>query len=690
MDTFQPLVVKGACPHDCPDTCALETTVVDGRAVAIRGAKAHATTGGVLCTKVAHYLERTYHPERVLTPLKRAGPKGQGRFEAISWDAALDEIARRFEATIAAHGAEAILPYSYAGNMALLANMSLGSRLFHALGASQLDRTICSSAGGAGITYTLGGKVGMTMQGFADAELIVLWGANPIASNLHLWGYVQEAKRKGARLIAIDPYRSLSAAKCHLHLAVRPGSDAALALGVMHCLIRDDRLDHDYIARHTLGFAGLRTRAAEYPPARVAAITGLTVAEIEALAADYGATRRSAIRLNYGLQRHYGGGMAVRTIACLPALTGAWREASGGVLLSSSGHYPVRAEYLERPDLMPRRGGRLPRSVNMSALGEALTTLADPPVKALFVYNANPAAVAPDTNRVIAGLGREDLFTVVHDSFLTDTADYADIVLPATTHLENFDIHKSYGHRSILINHPAIAPLGESRSNNAMFRALAKALGLTEPALFESDASLAEHAFDWEHATLAGLSFERLQQTGWVDLAIPAAPFADGGFPTPSGKCEFHSASLARAGFDPLPTWLAPRESLEADPALAGRYPLSLNTPPERNFLNSTFANLERFRTGKTPTLVIHPRDAQVRAIADGDTVRVFNDRGSIRLTAQVSADSRPGTVTALSVWWRKHSPDGQNVNALTSQALTDLAGGATFYDCLVEVQRVI
>jgi len=681
-------IVRGACPHDCPDTCALETTVVNGRAISVRGAKDHPTTQGVLCTKVANYLDRTYHPDRLTTPLLRAGSKGPGgTFAPISWDDAIGRIAKELKRVVRDHGAEAILPYSYAGNMGMLSNASLDRRFFHAIGASQLDRTICSSAGAAGMNYTLGTRAGTAMEAFADAELIVLWGTNPIASNLHLWTYVQEAKRRGAKLISIDPYKSLAAEKCHLHLPIVPGTDAALALGLMHCLIRDDRLDHDYIQRHTLGFDALKIRAAEYPPSRVAELTGLSVEVIEQLARDYGATKKSAIRVNYGLQRHAGGGMAVRTIACLPALTGAWREACGGVLLSTSGMYPARSNALERPDLMPGWPHNPPRTINMSAVGDALLDTSKP-VQVLFVYNSNPAAVAPDSNKVIAGLMREDLFTVVHDSFLTDTADYADIVLPATTHLENFDIHKSYGHRTVLINHPAIDPVGEAKANNSVFRLLASVMGLNDPCHYENDDDLARSALDWNDSRLAHTDYQELKETGWVALNIPAAVFADGGFPTPSGKCEFFSQTLADQGQDPLPTYIPHREN-GADAGLAEHYPLSLNSPPERNFLNTTFANIERFTEPLgTPKVMLNPADATRRNIGDGDVVEVFNERGSIRLTAQVSDKTREGVATALSIWWRKNSPDGQNINVLTSQALTDLGGGATFYDCLVEVRK--
>lgn len=677
--------VRGACPHDCPDTCALLTTVEDGRAVAIAGGPDHPNTAGVLCTKVARYLERTYSPDRLLYPLKRIGPKGSGQFAPIGWDEAIETIASRFqEIADSPDGPEAILPYSYAGTMGLVQSSGMDRRFFHRLGASILDRTICSSAGFEGYKATIGATVGTDPECFADAKLIILWGTNPVVSNLHLWRQVQEAKRRGAKLIAIDPYRSQSAQKCHEHLALLPGTDAALALALMHCLIRDDRIDHDYLARFTTGFEALKARVADWTPEHAATITGLSAEAIEGLAADYGGIRPTAIRVNYGLQRHGGGGMAMRTIACLPALTGDWRFASGGILLSTSGTYPMNTAALERPDLLPNR----PRHVNMSAIGNALLD-ARPPIRALYVYNANPVAVAPEGRKVVQGFSREDLFTVVHDSFLTDTADYADIVLPATTQLEHFDIHKSYGHLDVLVNHPAIAPLGEAKPNSEVFRLLARRLGFTDPALFESDLDIARQAFVWDHPRMRGVDWTTLVERGWARLSVPDpfTPFAQGNFFTPSGKCEFYSETLAAQGIDPLPHFTPPHESRASAPELAARFPLALISPPARNFLNSSFGHLSRFREEEGgPRLELHPDDAAARKLKDGAEVRVFNDRGEYRARLRITDRVRAGVAMSPSIWWRKLSPDGRNVNEVTSQKLTDMGGTAAFYDVLVEV----
>jgi len=681
---------KVACPHDCPDTCVMTVEVENGKAVGLGGDPEHRFTQGFLCAKVNRYLERVYSPERILHPLKRTGRKGEGRFERISWDEALDTIAERFRAVIAEHGPQAILPYSYAGNMGLLSYASMDRRFFHVLGASLLDRTICASAGAAGLKATVGKSMGFDPEAVVHARFIVAWGANIVSSNVHLWPFIEEARRRGAKFVAIDPFRSRTAEKADQHLALLPGTDAALALGAMHVIFRDGLEDRDYIDTYTVGADRLRARAREWTPARVAQTTGLAVAEVEGFAREYATTQPSALRINYGLNRHAGAGMAVRTIACLPALTGAWRHPGGGVLLSTSGTFPVDNAALERPDLI--KPGT--RTLNMSQIGRILLDGSlEPPVKAVFVYNANPAAVAPEQDQVRAGFGREDLFVVVHDLFQTDTADFADIVLPATTTLENHDVFKAYGHLHLTLSRPAIAPVGESKPNTEVFRLLADRLGLDDPCLRETDEQLARGALQWEHPNLRGITYDRLQREGSVRLSVadPYAPFAQGGFPTPSGKCELDAPSLAPLGVDTVPTFIPPRESVQSNPALARKYPLAFISPPAHHFLNSTFSAQPVFvrREGGEPSLTIHPQDAAARGIADGQMVRAFNDRGSFLARAHVSDAARPGVVVGLSIWWAKMCPGGRNANAVTSQELTDLGGGATFYDALVEVAPV-
>ena len=673
-----PLSIRGACPHDCPDTCGLVTTVENGVATRVQGNPDHPHTDGVLCAKVSKYTERTYHPERILTPLKRSGAKGSGQFTPVTWDEALSDIAQRLQA-IAARAPEAILPYSYAGTMGLVQGESMDRRFFHHLGASLLDRTICASAGGEALVQTLGGKVGMKVEFFAESQLIIIWGSNSIGSNLHFWRYAQQAKRSGAKLVCIDPRKSETADKCHEHIQLRPGTDAALALALMHELIAHDWLDHDYIARHTLGWDQLRERALQWPPERAAEVCGVPAEQIRQLARDYGTTQPAAIRLNYGMQRVRGGGNAVRAVACLPALTGAWRHRAGGMLLSSSGQFPAQRAALQRPDLMP---ARTPRTLNMVQIGDDLMREASPAfgprVEALVVYNSNPVAVAPDSGKVVQGFAREDLFTVVLEHFQTDTADYADFILPATTQLEHWDVHLAYGHTDVLLNRPAIAPLGQARSNAQIFRDLAARMGFTEPCFADSDEALCRQAFG------DAVDFALLETQGFATLALPDAPFAEGGFATPSGKCEFFSARLAAQGLDGLPDHL-PNHELQGSSA---HYPLAMISPPARNFLNSTFVNVQSLRDIEgRPVLEIHPDDALARGIEDGAVVRVFNDRGSYRCHAAVSLRARPGVVNGLGIWWRKLGLNGTNVNDVTSQALTDLGRAPTFYDCLVEVE---
>jgi len=685
--------VRAACPLDCPDTCALLVTVTDGVATAVKGDPDHPTTAGVLCTKVSRFTERTYHADRLLTPLRRVGRKGEGKFEPISWDEALTTIAARLK-PIAARAPQAILPYSYCGTMGLVQGESMSSRFFNQLGASLLDRTICASAGATGYRYTVGASIGTDLEQFQNAKLIIIWGGNPIASNLHFWMRAQEAKRQGATLIAIDPYRSLTAEKCHQHIALLPGTDAALALGLMHVLIVEDWLDHDYIERYTVGYDALKQRALEWPPERVAEVCGITAAEVLDLARLYGQTCRAgegaAIRTNYGVQRVHGGGMAVRNIACLPALTGAWRHAAGGMQLSSSGSFPVNRKALQRPDLLKGT----PRTINMSTIGDDLLKASSPEfgpqVEAVIVYNSNPLAVAPDSSKVAQGFAREDLFTVVLEHFQTDTVDYADIVLPATTQLEHVDAHATYGHLYMMANNAAVAPLGEAKANTEIFRLLARYMGFDDPCFQESDDALAAKAFDATDARAVHFDWESLKRTGWQKLAMPEAPFAMGGFPTPSGKCELYSSAMAQAGLDPLPTYIAPHESLASNPALAARFPLAMISPPARNFLNSTFVNVKSLRAAEgEPHLDIHPDDCAARGIAAGDMVRIFNDRGSFVAKARVTDKARRGLVVGLSVWWKKLASDGKNANEVTSQRLTDMGRAPTFYDTLVEVEKV-
>ncbi|MGH7677301.1 MAG: molybdopterin-containing oxidoreductase family protein [Gemmatimonadaceae bacterium] len=682
-------VVKGACPHDCPDTCAMLVTVEDGRAVRVAGDPEHPFTNGFLCTKVNRYIERTYHRDRVLYPMRRVGRKGEGRFERVTWETALDEIAQRLSGIArSTDGPQAILPYSYAGTMGLLQGSSIDRRFFHKLGASKLDRTICSTPGAVGMRMTIGANVGADVEGIPESDLVLLWGTNTLTSNPHMWPFVLRARERGARVIAIDPIRTRTAAQCDEWIGIRPGSDAALALGMMHVVFERGLEDRDYLARHTLGESELRVRAGEYEPKRVAEITGLPESTVTALGEAYGRARAAFIRVNYGLQRHAGGGMAVRTIACLPAVVGHWRRAGGGVNLSTSANFAFDKQTLERPDISPPV-----RTINMIRLGEALTTrdagVGGPPVQALVVYNSNPAAVAPDRNAVTRGLAREDLFTVVLEHFQTDTADWADFVLPATTQLEHWDIHLSYGHHYVTLNQPSIEPVGASKPNTEIFRLLAARMGWSDPMFADDDLTLIRQSLNSTSDKFRGVTLETLMERGWVRLNVPAPylPFAEGGFPTPSGKCEFYSERLKEMGLDPVPTYIPPYESPERDPLLVKRFPLTLISSPAHQFLNTTFVNVDSLRrSAREPECIIHPADAERRGIGLGMRVAIHNDRGAFTAVAKVDAGIREGVVWAPSIWWGKLTKDGANANQTTSQRETDMGHGPVFYDNQVEV----
>ena len=721
-------VVHTVCSHDCPDSCAVLVTVDGtGRATKVQGDPSQPVTNGFLCGKVAKYLDRVYAPDRILYPLKRRAGIAKGAlkrgeeheaFERVSWDEALEGIAARLKETAEQYGPESILPYSYAGTIGVLGYGSMDRRFFHRLGASQLDRTICAEAGGQAWNLVYGKKLGTPTEDFKLAKLILAWAGNIHGNNVHLWPMVEQARRNGARLIVIDPYRTRTAALADWHIAIRPGTDAALAMGMMNVILREGLEDRAYIGAMTHGFDQLAERVRDYTPERVASWTGMTPGEVERLAREYATTRPAAIRLNYGVQRVENGGTAVRAIAMLPALTGAWKCRGGGAQLSMSGAFSWDKKALERPDLALRSPlGRLARVVNMSALGEALEKQGSgirdqgsegaagregrPDVHALFVYNSNPGAVAPNHNAVVRGLKRDDLFTVVHDLFFTDTTDYADYILPATTFLEHTEIQGAYGHYFVQLSKQAIEPPGEARSNVWLFGQLAQRMGFEEDCFRDTPEEMIRQALAigadgrstnpaMEHITL-----EELEEKGHVPLAfhrepeaMPFQPFVNGRVPTPSGKIEFYSEALAAQGLDPLPAFVAPVESRWSEGAQ--RYPLEFLSRKNDNYMNSTFANLDGHRKMEARTnqkLEIHPLDAESRGINDGDAVRVFNDRGWIHLTAMINGDL-PAGVVAGRLDWAKLNPGAVNVNALTSERLTDIGAGATFYSTLVEVAK--
>jgi anaerobic selenocysteine-containing dehydrogenase len=754
-------VVHAACPHDCPDACGVLITVQDGRATKIQGDPEHPVTRGFLCAKVAKYLDRVYSPDRVLYPMRRIGAKGPGAgqrsfaphdrvpsaslgtgsdpvphdqdphhqnlceqtWQRISWDEALDEITSRFRAISAEFGSEAILPYSFGGTLGALNSASMDRRFFHRLGASQLERAICSAAGEAGLESVLGVKMGTEPEQFRHAKYIIAWAANIHANNVHLWPFITEARRNGAKLVVIDPYRTRTAACADWYLPINPGTDAALALGMMHVIIGENLHDADYVAKYTLGFEQLREKVKEYPPEKVAQWTGISAEDVRKLAREYATVRPSVIRLNYGVQRSEGGGMATRAIVMLPCILGSWKEIGGGLQMSTSGATAFKTETLKRPDLMQVALGREARTINMVELGRVLNTLNDPPVKALFVHGSNPAAVAPRHNEVVRGLLRPDLFTVVHEQFFTDTTDYADIVLPATTFFEHKDLQKAYGHYYVQVSNQAIAALGECRSNVEVFRALAERMGFEEECFRETVDEMIDAALDSKDPWLEGISRERLERgqvrlnfgtsgsrlpasgaelrsAGQPKAAVPAKPspeqavptppepflpFAHGGFRTASGKAELYSEAVKALGLHPVAEFTPPSESRHG--AKKSTLPLELLARKADNFLNSTFSNVPSVQEMEELGLLeISAPDARARGIVNGDQVRVFNHRGDIVLKARVDGKVQPGVVSAT-LNWVKTTPGFQSINALTSEKLTDMGNSATFYSVLVEVE---
>ena len=695
-------MVRGACPHDCPDTCAMLVTVQDGVVTGVKGDPDHPFTAGALCPKVHDFEVRVNSPDRILHPLRRVGAKGEGRFEPVTWDAALDEIAGRFEAIAAEHGSEAILPYSYLGTLGMLNGLAVGDPFFHRLGASVSERTFCDSGSSTAYLMTVGPTAGIDPESFVHSRFILIWACNLLSTNIHMWKFVAEAQRRGAKVVVIDPMRTRTAKRADWHIPIRPGTDAALALGMAHVIARDGLVDDDYVARHTVGFEELAERLADYPPERVEEITGVPAADVEALAREYATTQPAAIRIGVAVERHETGGQAVRAITSLPALTGAWRHVGGGILQLSHWAFPLNVPAMHRPDWI-RPGTRV---VNQWQLGAALTgeLELDPPVKALFVYNANPAIVASDQARVLGGLAREDLFTVVGEQFLTDTARYADIVLPNTTQAEQLDLVFSWGQMYLTLNMPAVAPLGEAVSNREMFNRLALRMGFDDDLFRMTDEEALGEAMHWSHPSLEGITLESLKATGWARLSIPSpdeyAPHAEGGFPTPSGRCELKASmadggdfvvSVFREGYDelqsgaevdPLPHWREPAESRSED------FPLTMISPKAHAFLNSTYANQDRQLRlmHARPQAILHPTDAAPRGIGEGDEVAVRSARGEVRAQARVSEDVAPGVVVCPMGYWMGSADGGATVNAVTAHRFADLGRAPTFSDTAAQV----
>lgn len=671
-------VFHSVCSLDCPDQCGLLVHKRDGVIVKVEGDPDHPVTRGAICNKVRHMASRIYDEKRLTTPLRRVGPKGEGRFAPISWDEAIAEITDRWKALIAEQGSESILPYSFYGNMGRIGTEGMGTRFFNRMNASELDQTICEAAGTVGYRYTMGGSYGTDPEQTVGAKLFIFWGINAVSTNMHQVTIAEQARKAGAKIVAIDVHRNRTGKWADWFIPLRPGTDTALALGIMHVLFAEGLTDEAFLREYTVGHEELRAHAAAYDPATVSGITGMPEADIVELARLYGRTSPSFIRIGNGIQHHDNGGMNVRAIACLPALTGQWLVPGGGAIKGNGGYVSHNAKALERPDL---RGGRRARRVNMNRIGSALLEL-DPPISSLYVYNSNPAIVAPESNKVREGLAREDLFTVVHDLFLTETAKYADIVLPATSAFENTDLYHSYWHHYVQIQQPVVAPYGQSKSNNEVFRLLAAGMGYEDNAFKDDDAEMIRQAVDFPgNSAYEPVTYEALVQKQYVRADVK--PLFPGRLRTSSGKIELYSQAMERNGLPPLPTYAPLSE--EGDEA----FPFAFIPAPNHNFLNSTFSNNDKHASmEKTPKLHMNAADAESLGIEDGAEVRVWNARGEAWLTAAVGEDVLPGVVVSQGLWADKRDGRSATVNALTPDRLSDMGGGAVFFSGRVAVER--
>lgn len=707
--THETKIVRGACPQDCPDTCAFLYRVEDGRLVEVTGDPDHPMTRGGLCVKLKNYAEHHYHPERLLHPLIRVGPKGRGQFREISYDEALAEIKRRWTEIIDRYGPQAIMNHCYLGNQGTLNGLTSGDAFFNRLGATIGEKCYCESGSSTAWIMTVGPTGGLDVESLAYAKYIIVWGMNMISTNLHGWPFILEARQKGAKVVVIDPVRTRTAKAADWHIAIRPGTDGALALGMMHVIIAEDLVDHDYVAKYTLGYDELKERAAQFPPERVAEITGIPADDIRRLAREYATTQPSAIRQGVAIERSPGGGDAVRLVTSLPALVGAWRHVGGGTVEMPIWDFPFNFDFIQRPDWI-RPGTRV---VNELDLGRALTgeINLDPPLMSVFIHNSNPVSQQQNANKLRQGLEREDLFTVVSELFMTDSARYADIILPAALQAEQYDLQVTWGHLYVMLNQPAIGLPGECVPNVEMFRRLAKTMGFDDDYWSMSDDELLRRMYDWDAPAMQGITLEKLKELGWMRLNVglpdARAPHAEGNFKTPSGKCEFKASAAANGNFivpvwrngytemqsgdpvDPVPNFIPPIEA-GANGELSRRYPLALISPKPHAFLNSQYANepMQQRHMGE-PYVVVHPKDAMARNIRQGDYVRVFNDRGSFEGRAEVSEDVFEGLAMSPLGYWPNLTRNGSAVNSTTSSRHCNLGGAGTQSDNRVEIARI-
>jgi anaerobic selenocysteine-containing dehydrogenase len=698
----------GGCPHDCPDTCAMIYEVENGRLIEVRGNKEHPMTRGGLCVKLKDYHDHHYNPDRVLYPLRRVGPKGSRQFARISWDEAIAEIAKRWKDIIARHGSQAIMPYSYLGNEGLVQGLTAGDAFFNRLGSTVNEKTFCASGSSTAWLLTVGPTGGVDPESFVHSRYIVIWACNSISTNLHHWPFVLEAQKRGAKVVVIDSYRSRTAKQADWHIMPKPGTDGALAMGIIAAMIRNGHVDREWVEKHTVGFAELAERAAEFTPDYVEDVTGVPAQDVATFAREFATIQPSVIRLGVALERHAGGGQTIRAVCAIPALAGSWRHVGGGLLQMPLWEFPIDWARVSRPDFI-RPGTRV---VNNLQLGRALVgdMKLDPPVMGLYIYNTNPVSQAPETNTIVRGLSREDLFFVTAEHFVTDTAAYADIILPATMAGEHDDMMFSWGHFYLTINEQAIAPCGEAKSNAEIFRLLAAAFGFDDPQFKMSDMELAEHYVKWDAPQMAGVDMEYFRRHGYFHLAVGTPddrlPHAEGNFPTPSGKVEFlvkdaknfvappfrmmYEAMQSGEDVDPLPGYVPPRESVATNPRLAERYPLNVISPKSHGFLNSCYANEPHKIKGQGEQFVmISPKDAAARSIREGDPVRVFNDRGDFEGLARITDDVRDGVIVATLGYWRSLNRSDGSVNSISSAEFCGLGRAPTFSDNLVQVVRV-
>ncbi len=709
--TTSSFTVKGACPQDCPDTCAMLYHVEDGKLAHVVGDPDNPLTNGRLCAKLKDFARHHSNPDRLLYPMRRSGPKGAGTFERISWEAALDEIRERWTQIIAEHGAEAIMPHSYLGNIGCLNGVTSGDRFFNALETSVAEKTYCESGSSTAWVMTVGATGGLDPESFAYSKCILFWAQNPLSTQTHLWPFAMEARKKGAKIIVIDPVRTRSAKQADIHVALKPGTDGALALGLINVITQENLHDANYVGKYCLGFRELKRRAAKFTPERVAEICGITAEEIRTVAREFAAAKASAIRIGVAVERQAGGGQAIRAITCLPALVGAWKYPGGGAVQMTLWSYPVEWDKMTRGEWI-KPGVRV---INELDLGKALTgeMALDPPVMSLFVYNSNPLSMAPSQEKVRRGLARDDLFTVVSEHFVTDTARYADILLPATMQAEQLDIMFSWGHFYLMLNQPAIEPPGEAVSNTELFRRLSSTMGLTRPQLYLSDWELVENYIDWDADSMRGITLGYLKEHGWARLWVGGspdirAPHSEGNFPTPSGKCEFvasgamegnHVKPVLRSGYnyfqdgtaiDPVPNYIPPVESPDTNPELAKRFPLNIISGKAHAFLNTQYANErpQQERQGPLQEIMINSQDAKHRGIEAGDDIRVFNDRGAFTGVAEVTDDIRKGVVFVCVGYWDSMNKSKTGVNAVTDDRHSDMGQAGAYADVLVEVER--